>query len=96
MKTTFTQITVRGLDEYTKLSLQKKAAQEGVSLNKLASTALRQMAGTNSSTDRYQQLQNFFTSHAISHADVDAAQQAVAWMDKASKSKQHPQNESST
>jgi len=83
-----TQITIRGLDISTKKLLQKKAALKGVSMNKLASEALQQAAGSGGSKVRYERMHNFLAQQYIDKADALAIQQAVGWLDKTSKSKQ--------
>ncbi len=82
------QLTIRGIDKRTKELLKRKAAQEGVSLNKLAYKSLRQTAGTDSSEERFKNMMAVIAKYRIPHEEIVAAEEAIAWMDKASKAKQ--------
>lgn len=88
MRTSSVQLTIRGLDPATKSALVKKAAQKGLSLNKYAVATLQQAAGTDTSQIRYRAMKQFLSQHRISSADIKAANEAIAWMDQASKAKQ--------
>ena len=82
------QLTIRGVDKRTKELLQQKAAQKGVSMNRLSLDALRQEAGSDSSEERYRRMKAFFAEHRISSADIKAAEEAIAWQNRASLRKQ--------
>lgn len=88
MQTPTIQITVRGLDAATKSALAKKAAQKGISLNKYALESLKQVAGTDSSEERYRRLMAVIDKYRISSQNIKAADEAIAWANKASKIKQ--------
>ena len=88
MKDSSTQITIRGLDPETKARLTKKAAQKGLSLNKYSLAALKQAAGTETTEERYKHFVSVIDKHRIPSEDIKAAEEAIAWMDKASLKKQ--------
>lgn len=82
------QLTVRGLDARTKALLTKKAAREGLSVNKLAIQSLRQTAGADSSEERYQHFLALLDKNRIVPEDIRAAEAAIARMDTVSIEKQ--------
>ena len=82
------QITIRGLDATTKSALVKKAAQKGVSLNQYALASLKQSAGIETSEERYKRFKRLLSESHVSHEDVQAVNDAIAWMDKTSIAKQ--------
>lgn len=88
MNTSSSQITIRGLDPSTKSALVKKAAQKGLSLNKYTLAMLKQVAGTDTSEERYRAMKQFLSKHSMTKADKQAFDEAIAWSDKASLQKQ--------
>ncbi len=83
-----TQITVRGLDPNTKAALEKKAAKNGLSLNKYTLATLRQAAGTDTSEERYHKMTTFIANHRIPANELQQITQALDWADKTSTQKQ--------
>lgn len=82
------QLTIRGVDAETKAALVTRAAQSGVSLNKYVLQSVRQAAGTDSSEERYRRMVAVIDKYRIPSEDIKAAEEAIDWMDKASKEKQ--------
>lgn len=82
------QLTIRGVDLRTKRQLTKIAARKGISLNNLVVKSLKQTAGTNTTEERLQLMQETLRQHRISSGDIAAAETAIAEMDTVSKAKQ--------
>lgn len=82
------QLTIRGINDRTKTLLKKQAARKGLSMNQLILNSLQQQAGTDTSRERYNRLVATIDKYRISSEDIKAAEEAIAWMDKASKAKQ--------
>lgn len=82
------QLTVRGVDLRTKQQLTKIASRKGISLNHLVVGALRQTAGTGTTEERLQLMQETLRNHRISSRDITSAETAIAEMDAASIAKQ--------
>lgn len=82
------QLTIRGLDPVTKAALTKKAIQQGVSLNRYALNALQKSVGIEGSQQRYLELKRFLSNHKIEQHDKKIFDEALAWADKSSISKQ--------
>jgi hypothetical protein len=82
------QLTIRGLDQRTKAILKKKANQQGVSLNRYALEALQLSAGIQNSEKRYFEIKNFLSHHKIVQSDKKAIDDALAWADGTSITKQ--------
>ena len=88
MNDTNLQLTIRGVDSRTKQQLTKLASRKGLSLNNLVVKALKQTAGTNTTEERLQHMQETLSRHRISSGDITAAETAIAEMDTISKAKQ--------
>jgi len=82
------QLTIRGVDLRTKQQLTKIASRKGMSLNNLVVEALQQAAGTNTTDQRLQIIQETLRQHRISSNDIAAAETAITEMDVMSKAKQ--------
>lgn len=75
------QLTIRGLDAWTKQALVNKARQQGVSLSCYALQVLKQSAGLSGTKGRYRELKQFLDDHHIDHADAQAVEKALTWAD---------------
>jgi plasmid stability protein len=91
-----TQLTIRGLDARTKQRLQKRAAENGMSLNKYALESLRLNAGSDSSEERYEEMKRYLDKHHVSHEDMLAVDEAIAWSHKTSLEKQRREERDAT
>jgi hypothetical protein len=82
------QLTVRGIDPYTKQQLTKMTAMKGVSLDNLLVGNLRQAAGTNTAQERLELMRATLHNKKISDSDITIAEVAINDMYAVSKEKQ--------
>ena len=88
MNDTSLQLTIRGLDPETKKTLESRAHNEGLSLNRYVLKTLKRDAGVDESESRYLALKQFLNKHHMTKEDKKAFDEALAWSDESSKRKQ--------
>lgn len=88
MSSNYYQITIRGLDARTKQLLAKKAAEKGLSLNKLGLESLRRTAGTEDNNERYARIRAFLEKHPMPRDEAERIDEALRWHKQASLAKQ--------